>query len=193
MLEPLGGYLCLAEALAAAEASHSQPNRYAEAFNFGPLLEANRPVRQLIDAALHVGGPGAQWILMAAPHQRLGRQVKHHLRLASLHDLSQGLRFANVGNVVPLQPLRQLQLAKQIWCGVWLQPNARHPRPKLAEPQRQPAALEAGMPREQHPPARPELAHQAHTFQLACPEAHSSSSRCRTRTVSIGCQKPRWK
>jgi len=58
VLEPLGGYLRLAEALASAQASHSQPNRYAEAFNFGPLLEANRSVRQLIDAALQ-HWPGA--------------------------------------------------------------------------------------------------------------------------------------
>ena len=58
VLEPLGGYLKLAEALAEAQTSHSQPNRFAEAFNFGPLLEANRPVRQLIEAALQ-NWPGA--------------------------------------------------------------------------------------------------------------------------------------
>jgi len=58
VLEPLGGYLRLAEALAVAQASHSQPNQYCDAFNFGPLLEANRPVRQLIDAALQ-HWPGA--------------------------------------------------------------------------------------------------------------------------------------
>jgi len=44
--------------LAAAQANHNQPNPYCEAFNFGPLLEANRPVRQLIDAALQ-HWPGA--------------------------------------------------------------------------------------------------------------------------------------
>jgi CDP-glucose 4,6-dehydratase len=58
VLEPLGGYLRLAEALAATQANHDQPNPYCEAFNFGPLLEANRPVRQLIDAALQ-HWPGA--------------------------------------------------------------------------------------------------------------------------------------
>ena len=51
VLEPLGGYLRLAEALAAAQTSNNKPNPYCEAFNFGPMLEANRPVRELIEAA----------------------------------------------------------------------------------------------------------------------------------------------
>ena len=52
MFEPLGGYLLLAEALAEAQASHNKPNPYCEAFNFGPMLEANQTVWQLIEAAL---------------------------------------------------------------------------------------------------------------------------------------------
>jgi len=52
VLEPLGGYLHLAKALTAAQANNGCSSRYCEAFNFGPLLEANRPVRQLIEAAL---------------------------------------------------------------------------------------------------------------------------------------------
>ena len=52
VLEPLGGYLLLAEALAEAQASNNKPNPYCEAFNFGPLLEANRSVQQLIETAL---------------------------------------------------------------------------------------------------------------------------------------------
>jgi len=69
---------------------------------------------QHVQAALHVGGPGAKRVAVAATHQRLGCQVKHHLRLAGLHDLDQRLRFANVGDVVPLDPVRQLKLAKQV-------------------------------------------------------------------------------
>jgi CDP-glucose 4,6-dehydratase len=45
VLEPLGGYLLLAERLS-ADAS------LAEAFNFGPELEANRSVRELVEEAL---------------------------------------------------------------------------------------------------------------------------------------------
>lgn len=45
VLEPLGGYLRLAEALAAS-------TELASAFNFGPQLEANRPVRELVEEAL---------------------------------------------------------------------------------------------------------------------------------------------
>ena len=46
VLEPLSGYLILAEQLAQAQ---SQKNRYTDAFNFGPDLEGNRTVRELIE------------------------------------------------------------------------------------------------------------------------------------------------
>jgi CDP-glucose 4,6-dehydratase len=45
VLETLGGYLLLAEKLATAGQSH------ASAFNFGPALEENRSVRELVEAA----------------------------------------------------------------------------------------------------------------------------------------------
>ena len=50
VLEPLGGYLCLAEALHACQSNIGQPNPFCTAFNFGPLLEANKSVSQLIEA-----------------------------------------------------------------------------------------------------------------------------------------------
>lgn len=84
VLEPLGGYLRLAETLAEAGASnHARPNPFCGAFNFGPSLEANRPVRQLIEEAL-LHWPG-QWLDLSeldAPHEagRLHLQIDkaHH-------------------------------------------------------------------------------------------------------------------
>jgi CDP-glucose 4,6-dehydratase len=77
VLEPLSGYLLLAERLAGACGSlHS-------AFNFGPALEANRPVRELVDAALQ-HWPGDWQVLsdLGAPHEagRLHLQIDkaHH-------------------------------------------------------------------------------------------------------------------
>ncbi len=49
VLEPLGGYLLLAERLAMV---HGPNNPYASAFNFGPTLEANRSVDQLVQEVL---------------------------------------------------------------------------------------------------------------------------------------------
>jgi CDP-glucose 4,6-dehydratase len=64
VLEPLGGYLRLAEALAL------DPDPPCEAFNFGPSLESNRPVRELVETVLQ------QWVGTwddqsdpAAPHE----------------------------------------------------------------------------------------------------------------------------
>lgn len=64
VLEPLAGYLRLAEAL------WHGPAGYAEAWNFGPHREANRPVAELVEA-LHLHWPG-QWHDISdprAPHE----------------------------------------------------------------------------------------------------------------------------
>ncbi|WP_413745415.1 CDP-glucose 4,6-dehydratase [Synechococcus sp. MIT S9501] len=64
VLEPLSGYLQLAEALA----TDTLPP--CEAFNFGPHLESNRPVRQLVETMLSYW-PG-QWTDQSdpsAPHE----------------------------------------------------------------------------------------------------------------------------
>jgi len=83
VLEPLGGYLRLAEHLAAAGGASGNP--YATAFNFGPTLSANRPVRELVDAALqHWQGSWQDLSDPAAPHEagRLHLQIdKAHHRL----------------------------------------------------------------------------------------------------------------
>ena len=63
VLEPLGGYLRLAENLASSA-------ELASAFNFGPQLEANRPVRELVDEALrHWPGRWQDQSDPSAPHE----------------------------------------------------------------------------------------------------------------------------
>ena len=64
VLEPLGGYLRLAEALV------SEPDPPCEAFNFGPQMQSNRPVGELVETILRYW-PG-HWIKRsdpAAPHE----------------------------------------------------------------------------------------------------------------------------
>ena len=61
VLEPLGGYLQLAERL------HADP-RLATAFNFGPDRSANRPVRQLVEEILR-HWPGS-WLDQSDPAAR---------------------------------------------------------------------------------------------------------------------------
>lgn len=80
VLEPLGGYLRLAESLT------NDPEPPTEAFNFGPALESNRPVRELVKSILD-HWPG-QWLDQsdpASPHEAnlLHLQIdKAHHRLA---------------------------------------------------------------------------------------------------------------
>lgn len=79
VLEPLGGYLMLAENLVSA------PETYASAFNFGPSLESSRSVRELVEAALgHWPGQWNDCSDPQDPHEagRLHLQIDkahHHL------------------------------------------------------------------------------------------------------------------
>ena len=89
VLEPLGGYLRLAEALAI------DPYPPCEAFNFGPHLESNQPVSKLV-ASMLSHWPG-EWIDQSDPdapheagllhlqidkaHHRLGWQLLAGIRL----------------------------------------------------------------------------------------------------------------
>ncbi|AZB73593.1 CDP-glucose 4,6-dehydratase [Synechococcus elongatus] len=71
VLEPLGGYLLLAQRLyEQQQQTLGEPNHYAQAFNFGPALESNRSVQELIQAIL-VHWPG-EWVDRSeatAPHE----------------------------------------------------------------------------------------------------------------------------
>ena len=61
VLEPLGGYLLLAQSLS------ENPLHISQAFNFGPLLEANRSVRQLLEAVFQYW-PG-EWVDRSDPDE----------------------------------------------------------------------------------------------------------------------------
>jgi CDP-glucose 4,6-dehydratase len=66
VLEPLGGYLRLAEQLASA----ADPAPLATAFNFGPQLEANRSVRELVEESLrHWPGSWEDQSNPSSPHE----------------------------------------------------------------------------------------------------------------------------
>ena len=76
VLEPLGGYLLLAEKLAAGG------ENLASAFNFGPALEANQSVQVLIEATLsHWPGSWQDLSDPTAPHEA----GKLHLQIDKAH------------------------------------------------------------------------------------------------------------
>ena len=64
VLEPLGGYLLLAERLTKADQAHTSP------YNFGPNPEANRSVQELVEEALsHWPGSWSDQFDPQAPHE----------------------------------------------------------------------------------------------------------------------------
>ena len=75
VLEPLGGYLCLAQALAYVIEEESS---ICSAFNFGPALESNQSVRYLIEESLkHWPGSWEDQSNSSTPHEasRLHLQI----------------------------------------------------------------------------------------------------------------------
>ena len=62
VLEPLAGYLLLAERL------YSDPKRFAEAWNFGPVDSDARPVSWVVDRFARNWGQGATWQADPGPH-----------------------------------------------------------------------------------------------------------------------------
>ena len=75
VLEPLSGYLLLAENLAVGT---SFENQYADAFNFGPFQEANRTVQDLVaEITRHWSGSWKENTNPHAPHEagRLHLQI----------------------------------------------------------------------------------------------------------------------
>ena len=76
VLEPLGGYLHLAEKLAAGE------DAFSSAFNFGPALEANRSVLELVEAVLS-HWPGS-WQDLSDPSE-LHEAGRLHLQIDKAH------------------------------------------------------------------------------------------------------------
>jgi CDP-glucose 4,6-dehydratase len=62
VLEPLSGYLILAERLWA------QPDAFAEAWNLGPSLDQVQPVSWVVDRVARLWGDGARWELVGGDH-----------------------------------------------------------------------------------------------------------------------------
>ena len=61
VLEPLAGYLTLAEAM------WSSPSVYSESWNFGPIDNDARPVSWIVEQMVNMWGGDARWQLEAAP------------------------------------------------------------------------------------------------------------------------------
>ena len=151
---------------------------------------------QHVDRAHHVGCIGFDGLLVGQPHQWLCRHVDDDFRLELVHLGLHSSKVTDVGDAV-LHALRYPSNVKQCRVTWWRQRDAAQVRPHGLQPQAQPTSLEAGVTRQQDAFALPELRigllhhwHQSHFFQGALPEAHSSSSRCLSRSVSMGCQKP---
>jgi CDP-glucose 4,6-dehydratase len=74
VLEPLSGYLRLAQQLGSTGA-----RRFRGAWNFGPVKESNRTVRELVEKTLQVWGSGRA--IMAKKKKNVGLHEAHFLHL----------------------------------------------------------------------------------------------------------------
>lgn len=70
VLEPLSGYMQLAELL------HREGCSYAEAWNFGPAYEDTKPVRWIVDQVIQQWGDKATWMLDGTEHPHEAHYLK---------------------------------------------------------------------------------------------------------------------
>ena len=133
-----------------------------------------------------------------AAHQRLGGEVQHDLRVGRRDRRAH--RVADRADRRGAKSRSRPTSARSNSAGVCVgrEREAGDVGAEPLEPQRRPAALEAGVAGEQHPAAAPELGAgqrrvHAHIFHGARPEAQWLSSWFLSRNVSIGCQKPAWR
>ncbi len=94
VLEPLSGYLILAERLA------NKPTKYDEGWNFGPNACDVKPVEDLANQLTHLWGGSARWSLAkgAQPHEATALNVdaskaRHRLNWAPKLSLEQALSW----------------------------------------------------------------------------------------------------
>lgn len=70
VLEPLRGYLSLAEKL------YTQGQFFADAWNFGPHVEDAKPVQWIVERMRQLWGPGATWQLDTSPQPHEAHYLK---------------------------------------------------------------------------------------------------------------------
>lgn len=70
VLEPLSGYLCLAQALFA------EGQAWAEGWNFGPHDDDAKPVQWIVERMVNLWGQGAQWALDGGQHPHEANYLK---------------------------------------------------------------------------------------------------------------------
>jgi len=70
VLEPLGGYLLLAQKL------YDEGPTYAEGWNFGPNDDDSKPVQWILDGLTRVWGEGASWKLDGGDHPHEAHYLK---------------------------------------------------------------------------------------------------------------------
>lgn len=77
VLEPLSGYLALAEAL------WNDPDKYAQAWNLGPKEEGSKTVSWIVDYLVDLWGQDASWSLDQAQHPHEAHFLKLDISKAS--------------------------------------------------------------------------------------------------------------
>jgi len=79
VLEPLGGYLLLAERLC------REGGKFAGAWNFGPFAQDAEPVEAVVRQVVALWGDGASWVLDAGPHPHESKVLKLDCTKAQEH------------------------------------------------------------------------------------------------------------
>ena len=147
---------------------------------------------QQVHGAHHIGFIGIAWVLVAVPHNGLGRQVQHNFRSSGIKGRFQAGKIADVTDHAGHFAFQPCQREEVGGCGRF-QAVTRYHCTGTHQHAADPAAFKTGMPGYKHAFAAVKFQVHCwfHTSQGARPDAHIFSSILFSRSVSMHCQNPR--
>ena len=143
-----------------------------------------------MDGAHDVGRVGLDGMIVRVPDQRLSGEVEDDFRL-HFGDQSRSARLvANIDDLVPNE-FGQPGLFEETRVGRRIERETRYFGAHVLEPEAQPSAFETRVAGDEDALAGPGAGVHQHFHGAPC--CHNSSRWRRSRSVSIGCQKPSWR
>ena len=121
----------------------------------GAAVRARAERIQDICGAHDIGCKCLQWFAVAEADERLRREMQEDLRVCGFDQACRALGIADVADVV-VTAFSNVGFIEDAWCRGWFERDSGDICAELRQPERKPAAFEAGVPRDNDALSLPE-------------------------------------